>query len=101
MTIITTYTLKADTDYDAFKRWSEEVDQPACRVKDICQRFDVYRAASKDVPEGRVDIIEVIETTSAAEWDAAMNAPDHAYVFDGWKQFCELDSLRITYCEPL
>ena len=35
MTIITTYTLKPDTDYEAFKRWSEEEDQPVCRAKPL------------------------------------------------------------------
>lgn len=99
MQIFTFYRLQPGADVEAFKEFSRNIDQPACRAKPVCQRFEVYIGANGTGDDPRPIVIEDVEATSLQEWDAATSAPDHAQVMAQWRKFADPDPLVTIECE--
>lgn len=97
MRLFMTYSLRPETDVEEFKRWSREVDAPACRAKPVCSRFEVYLS---DGGEGAPlpFVIEDLDVDSVEGWEAAVAAPDHAEIAAQWNRFVQADTLVSMHC---
>ena|SRR5215207_10068745 len=91
------YSLRPDCDLDEYKRWSREVDVPACRAKPCVSRFDVYVS---EVGSGAPlpIVVEDAEVDSYEAWTAAVAAPDHAEIAAQWERFALPDTLVSVPC---
>lgn len=96
--VFTTYRLKPDADPAAFTQWSRDVDQPACRAKDVCLRFDVFLSRDQDGP---ALVVEDVEVESLKAWEAATSAPDHAEVMQQWDTYADESSVVSVKCDPI
>ena len=100
MLLTTTYSLREGADVEEFARWSATVDRPACLAKPVCSRFDVYTVA-QGTGTSLPSVVELIEVTSLAEWEAATSAPDHAHVMKQWHTFALEETVVTMVCEPV
>src|SRR5262245_45495378 len=96
MRVFTFYNLRPDADLEAFRRWSRDVDRPACLAKPACNRFDVFVAEGGNVPQMPL-IVEDLDVESWDAWQAAINEPSHADLNKQFEDFVLLDTLVSVY----
>jgi hypothetical protein len=95
--VFTFYSLRPETDVEAFKEWSRTVDKPGCLAKPVCNRFDVFVADGGNGAQMPF-VVEDIDVDSWDGWQEAINAPDHADLGKQFEEFVLIDTLVSVHC---
>jgi len=72
---INTFSLRPHVTAEEFDEFSREVDRPACLALDEVESFEVYLVEHGLGGSGGVDVVEVM---TVRDWDAWVEARDHA-----------------------
>ena len=95
-TLVFTYSPKAGVSFEEFRRFLEEVDQPATLALPSAKSSRILRVQTPDAPFA---CIEILEITSFEEWDRDSKRPEVQKVIAQWPNYGDVANIKTYKCE--
>ena len=91
--MVFTYSPKEGISFEEFRRFLEEVDQPATLALPSTVSSVIYRLVGPDAEKAPFACVEVLEVTSFEAWAEDTKRPEVQEVLEAWKEYGDVENI--------
>lgn len=95
--VFVSYRLKPGVTMEQYKAWSQNVDQRITPTQKGVIRFEIYAIEGTDAGEPYCQVMEDIEVTDWAAFQAAVAGPGMAYIMETLPHLVDEATVKTVY----